>query len=124
MKIIKSHLFIFLSLILIVFAQVAFKFQTVKISIDLERLTDFTYLLQLALSPWILMGVIAIIISTLFWMVAMRHFDQSYAYPFVSLNYIFIFFISAILFNEPITILRLSGILLITIGVFITSISK
>lgn len=54
----------------------------------------------------------------------MKRFDQSYAYPFISLNFVFIFIASIYMFNEPFSLLKLAGVSLITLGVFITSISK
>lgn len=60
-----------------------------------------------------------------FWIAAMKRFDQSYAYPFISLNFVFIFIASIYMFNEPFSLLKLAGVSLITLGVFfITSISK
>jgi len=51
----------------------------------------------------------------------MTKFQLNYAYPFMSLNFVFVFALSAFIFNEPISLPRIIGLGLIVLGVIIGS---
>ncbi len=54
-------------------------------------------------------------------MLAMTRFEISYAYPFISLNYILVIGASILFFNEAITLPKIAGTLLVIIGVIVIS---
>ncbi len=81
-----------------------------------------TWLLKtLFLDPFILSGMFAAFIASLFWMAAVTKFDLSYAYPFMSASFVLVFFLSMILFKEPFSFYKLVGLIFIIIGIVITS---
>lgn len=45
--------------------------------------------------------------------------DLSFAYPLLALNYVIILIPSRVLLNEPITMMRLVGAMIIVIGVIV-----
>ena len=83
-----------------------------------DRLIEkIQFLLHVLLDPYIISGFVAAFIASFFWMAAMTKFDLSFAYPFMSLAFVFVLILSVILFKEPLTIHKVIGIL----GIIITS---
>jgi multidrug transporter EmrE-like cation transporter len=54
-------------------------------------------------------------------MIAMTRFDLSYAYPFMSLAFVFVLILSAIFFHEAVTIPKALGVALVVAGIIIGS---
>lgn len=79
------------------------------------------FLLRLLLDPYILSGLFSALIAALLWMAAMTKTSLSYAYPFIGLNFVLIFFLSILLLKEPFSIYRLIGVIIIVLGIFIAS---
>jgi drug/metabolite transporter (DMT)-like permease len=59
--------------------------------------------------------------AALCWMLAMVKLELSHAYPFVSLSFVLVLFLSAVLFGEPLSWAKVLGILLIVAGVAVGS---
>jgi drug/metabolite transporter (DMT)-like permease len=78
-------------------------------------------ILQLALNPLVIAGLVIYVSGTFFWLVALSRVDLSYAYPFASLNYIFILGASWVILGERPTPMRLVGVLAICVGVWTIS---
>ncbi|WP_366922052.1 EamA family transporter [Metallumcola ferriviriculae] len=74
-------------------------------------------LLQVFLIPEIPLGFICFGISAVLWLAVLSKTELSYAYPLVSLNYVFILLLSAWLFKEHISLFRVTGLLFILAGV-------
>jgi len=72
-------------------------------------------------NPFVLAGLFLYGISALVWMVVLSRVNLSYAYPMVSLGYVFVVLLSRYLFAEPVTMLRLVGTLVIGVGVILIS---
>jgi len=56
-------------------------------------------------------------ISTVIWIMALKKLELSYAYPLLSINYIFILLASYFFLHEPISGLRIVGVLFILAGI-------
>jgi drug/metabolite transporter (DMT)-like permease len=78
-------------------------------------------LLGILRSPYVIGGLIAYGSGVVFWLAALSYLEVSYLYPFASLSYVGIIIGSYVLFKEDINRLRLLGIAVIILGVFITS---
>lgn len=61
-------------------------------------------------------GVVAFLLSSVFFVLGLRHGELSVLYPLVSLGYIWAFVWSRIFFGEPATRAKLAGLGLIVIG--------
>jgi len=70
-----------------------------------------------AFSPWIIAGIFLYVLGTGVWLILLTKVDVSYAYPMLSLGYVFVLFFSFVFLHEPLTALKLLGTLLIVIGV-------
>jgi len=77
-----------------------------------------TYL-KVFLSPYVLLGIFVYYIGVFFWLYALSKVDLSFAFPFVSLSYVLVFFLSWWFLGEHISILRWIGIMTICFGVLI-----
>jgi len=123
MTYIVNHLYIFLSIFFAVSSQLIIKWKMNEY--DLSHypsiLEKFSFAFSMLFNPYIILSIFLTLLSGLSWMIAMTKFDISYAYPFTTLGYVIILLLSAILFNEHITIYKILGIIFITIGIYITS---
>jgi multidrug transporter EmrE-like cation transporter len=79
------------------------------------------FFFEVLLDPWIISGLLSAIVASLFWIAAMTKFDLSYAYPFMSLSFVLVFFLSIWFFQEPITVSKLAGLGLIVCGILVSS---
>lgn len=71
------------------------------------------------LSLWVSAG--CYIVSIILWLVVLSKVEVSYAYPFLSIGYIFAAVVGHLIFNEAITPVRIAGIVVICIGVILIS---
>jgi drug/metabolite transporter (DMT)-like permease len=76
-------------------------------------------LLTMFTTPLILAGFACFFISSLLWIVAIKHVPLSVAYPMVALSYIIIFTGSALLYGEGISWRHWGGGFLIVAGIML-----
>lgn len=107
----KDLLLILISAAIGAMGQVAFKYGTIQMVQD----PGITLLEKI---KWpIVVGLFLYGISTIIWIMALKKLELSYAYPLLSISYIFILIASYFFFNEPISWLRIAGVLFIMIGI-------
>ncbi|MCA0755147.1 cation/cationic drug transporter [Paenibacillus sp. N4] len=104
-----QYVTILVSVLLGACAQVLLKLGTIKAG-------SFA-LLKLFTNPYTLGGLVLYGLSALLWIVALSKVQLSYAYPMVSLGYVIVFGLSYWIFDEPISLLRAGGLVLIVLGV-------
>lgn len=114
--------YIILTVLLTVYGQVVVKWQvSLAPSFPEAAIDKVLFILRLLLNPWIISSFLAAFIASLTWMAALTKFPLSFAYPFMSLAFVFVMLLSALLFYEPITAAKAIGIGLIVAGVIIGS---
>lgn len=74
---------------------------------------------RLTTNPYVIIGLGIYGVATLFWLTALSRVQLSFAYPFVSLNFLVILIASWRLFDESFTFPRLVGTLVIAVGVLL-----
>jgi multidrug transporter EmrE-like cation transporter len=74
-----------------------------------------------ALQPYIVAGLVCCVVSVAMWIVALSRVEVSIAYPMLSIGYVLNAFAAWWLFSEALTPMRLTGIGVILLGVFILS---
>lgn len=79
------------------------------------------FLVLMLFDPFIFSGFFAGFLASLTWMAAMTRFDLSHAYPFMSLNFVVVFFLSAWLLHEPFTLNKAMGVALIVVGTMVAA---
>lgn len=80
-----------------------------------------SFLVSLLFDPLIASGFAAALVASFAWMAAMTKFELSHAYPFMSMNFVFVFLLSGWLLNEPITFQKAFGVALIVLGTVVAS---
>ncbi len=114
-------LYIFGTVFFTVYGQLILKWRIVKYGQLPELLADkIVFLLKAVFDPFIFSGLFAAFIASLFWMAAMTKFDVSFAYPLITagLTFTTVFFAIVIL-NEPVSLNKVFGLVLIISGVLI-----
>ena len=77
--------------------------------------------MQVAVSPFILAGLCAYVLSVMVWLLALSRVDVSYAYPLLSVGYIVNAIAAYYLFQEDLSFTRVAGILVIIAGVYLVT---
>jgi len=117
-----GYVYIFGTVFFTVYGQLILKWRmSMHAGLPEPLLDKFVFLIKLLLDPFIFSGFISAFIASLFWMAAMTKFDVSFAYPFMSLAFVLVFIFSVILFNEPFNWHKVTGLVLIIIGILVTS---
>lgn len=115
-----DHIFIFSTIIFTVYSQLIMRWQVALAGpLPTEMSGKFNYIFALLLNPWVISGVAATFLAGVSWMLAMTKFEISYAYPFVSLNYILVLATGVLLFQESMSFTKLVGSLLIIFGIIV-----
>jgi drug/metabolite transporter (DMT)-like permease len=117
--------YLVLSLILLdvalnVVGQLSLKFGMSKMgnfSLSLPSLSSV--FARAAINPYIILGVVCYGTGFLVWLVVLAKAEVSYAYPMISLGYVFTAILAWQLLGEHVTIFRIAGILVTCLGVFI-----
>ena len=118
-----NYLYIFGTIFFTVYGQIILKWRINKIGFSLENggLVDKTLtMLKFVFDPFILSGLIAAFVASLFWMIAMTKFEITHAYPFISLSPAIVFLLGIFVLNETFTIGKVVGLILIIIGAIVT----
>ncbi len=80
-------------------------------------------LFKMFTSLYVLIGGVVFVSSLGLWLVVLSKLDISYAYPIVSINYVFIALSSRFFFKEHISVFRWVSIFTICFGVVLVSLS-
>jgi len=81
-------------------------------------------LFKLVFNPVIFSGLILYVISTILWLIALSKTTLNFAYPFTALTFGLVMISSRVIVMENIPVRRYFGILLIIIGIFVSSLAK
>jgi len=75
--------------------------------------------LGLMMRPLFYGSVLSVALGSLIWIYVVRTYELSIAYPLVSLSYVLMLFAGAYFFDEKITLVKVLGIFLISIGIVV-----
>lgn len=115
-----DHLFILLTILFTVYSQFVMRWQVAAAGpLPADVPGKVSYLITLLMNPWVLSGVGATFFAGVSWMLAMTKFEVSYAYPFVSMTYIFVLAAGALLLHESMSPAKLLGSTLIVLGIIV-----
>ena len=115
-----DFVYILATVLLTVYGQLVFKWRMdMKGAFPGGTVNKMQYIFWAYLDPWIISGFLAAFTASIFWSIALTKFELSFAYPFTSLSFILVFFLSIFLFKEPLTLNRLFGVFLIIGGLIV-----
>ena len=109
---------LFLSVFLNASAQVLIKYGFNSSSIS-KSMIDLATIKSIVLNAHIWGGLALYGIAALFWLYVLSGIRLSYAYPFMSLSYITVIFLSNIILKEPVSSYIWIGVILIVAGLSI-----
>lgn len=117
-----DYIYISGTILFTIYGQLVIKWQVSRYgALPADLAEKAWFILRLLLNPWIISGFAAAFLASLCWMAAMTKFELSRAYPFTSLSFVLILFLSAILFRESVTAPKVIGMIFIVIGIVIGS---
>jgi multidrug transporter EmrE-like cation transporter len=117
-----SYIYVVFTILLTVYGQIVIKWQVLKAgAMPLESTEKLKFLFHLVLNPWVLSAFLAAFLASVTWMAAMTKLQLSHAYPFMSLAFVLVIMLSNFFFGEPVTMLKVAGIVLVVAGLAIGS---
>jgi multidrug transporter EmrE-like cation transporter len=117
-----GYLYIFLTVILTVYGQVILKWRLNQTAALPELFLDkIFFLIRSLFDPYIFSSFFSAFLASLAWMAALKEFELSKAYPFMSLSFVCVLIISFWLFKETVSVEKVIGSVLIIVGVLLLS---
>ena len=123
MQFILHHFYLLLAISFGVVSQLIIKWKMSAFSFDdYETWQDkFALAFSMLLNPYIVISLILTLLAGVTWMIAMTKFEISYAYPFTLLGLVLVTIFSVVFFGESINTYKVSGIILIILGIVVIS---
>ncbi|MEW6658383.1 MAG: EamA family transporter [Thermodesulfobacteriota bacterium] len=75
--------------------------------------------LKAATNPNVLLGLVCYGLGFMVWLIVLAKAEVSYAYPLISLGYVFTAILARFMFGEAVSFTRMAGILVTCLGVFL-----
>ena len=117
-----NHIYIIATIFFGVYSQLIMRWQvSLAGNLPADNMGKVYFIGKLLLNPWVLSGIGATFLGGITWMLAMTKFEISYAYPFISLNFILVLGLGVFFFNESFSSMKLLGTLLVIVGIIILS---
>lgn len=117
-----GYVYIFLTILLTVYGQIVLKWRLNQFGMLPDLPFDkLVFLIRSLIDPYIFSSFFSAFVASLAWMAALKEFELSKAYPFMSLSFVFVLGFSYWFFKETITIQKIIGSILIIVGVLLVS---
>lgn len=117
-----AYFYVLLTITLTIYGQLALKWQVSRAGALPPGLSEkVTFLVGLVFQPVALSAFIAAFLAALCWMAALTKFSLSVAYPFMSLTFVGVLVLSALLFQEPLSLSKWLGLGLLVAGLVVGS---
>ena len=114
------HIYIIFTILFTVYSQVIMRWQISKAGQLPDDLAGrFYFICGLFTNLWVLSGILATLFAGVSWMLVMTKFQISYAYPWISLNFLLMFLLGVWLFNETFNLHKLVATLFILVGIIL-----
>jgi drug/metabolite transporter (DMT)-like permease len=118
----QALLLVLCTVVLTTYAQLIVKWRVIgagQLPADIGK--KVLFYAGLLFDVWVISAVTAAFLAGLAWMAAMTRLELSFAYPFMSLSFVLVLICSGFLFHETVNPAKIVGMLLIIIGIVITS---
>jgi len=76
---------------------------------------------SMLMNAWLWIAMLCYAVSILMWMVVLSKVEVSFAYPFLSIGYVVAAVVGYYFLGESLSLIRIMGILVICIGVYLIS---
>jgi multidrug transporter EmrE-like cation transporter len=122
MKAISGYIYIAMTVVLTVYGQLIIKWRVnVAGPSSDDPAEKLAFLFRLIFTPWVMSGLAAAFVASVFWLAALTRFQLSYAYPFVASTFVLLVVGSSLFFGEQITMPKLIGVGFIVTGIIVAS---
>jgi multidrug transporter EmrE-like cation transporter len=116
----RAYLFVAVTVALTVYGQLIIKWQAGRAGEFPGGTRDrLTYLGEFLANPWVVSSFAAAFVAGLAWIAALSRLELSRAYPFVAAAFALVLVLSAIIFDESLTLPKIVGAALIVAGLVI-----
>lgn len=116
-----DYAFILATILFTVFGQLIMKWRMMHLEVTLEGTAGqrAKTLFLLLFDPFIMLSLIMALCAALAWMGALTKFELSFAYPFISLSFVFVVLTSGFLFNESLGPMKVTAVVIIALGLIL-----
>ncbi len=109
-----------LTIVLTIYGQMIVKWQVLERGrLPAGLHARLAFFVSFFLSPWMLSVLFATGIAAVSWVTALSRLELSRAYPFTALSFVTVLLLSAIFFDETVTLAKLAGVALIILGLVV-----
>lgn len=117
-----GYFFILLTVLFTVYGQLIIKYEVNSVPNVPSGPALAGFLVEFVLfRPLVISGLLSAVLASFAWIATLSRFELSYAYPFMSLNFVVVVLLSFVLFHEGINAYKLAGLALICLGVLVVS---
>jgi multidrug transporter EmrE-like cation transporter len=115
-----DHIYIISTIVFTVYSQLIMRWQvSLAGALPPDMVGKLYFVAKLFLNPWVFTSIAATLLSGISWMLAMSRFEISYAYPWISLNFLIMLLFGVLLFDESFNFTKLLGTCLVAAGIFV-----
>lgn len=115
---------ILLSISFSVIAQLFLKYGMSSASVQAEIASfNFKSPFMIVFNTYVFLGLFCYLASMVSWLYVLTKVDVSKAYPFVGLGFIGTMVFAAVVLNEPLTLMKICGTMLVVGGIYLISMS-
>lgn len=115
-----DHIYIFATIFFTVYSQLIMRWQVSLAGALPDSLPGkLQFILLLFFKPWVISSIAATFLAGVSWMLAMSKFEISYAYPWISLNFVLMLVFGVLLFGESFNYTKLLGTCIVIVGIFV-----
>jgi len=113
-----DHIYIAGTIVFTVYSQLVMRWQvSLAGALPADLMGKVYFVGHLFLNPWVISSIFATLLAGISWMLAMSRFEISYAYPWISLNFLLMFFFGVVLFDETFSLAKFFGTCLVVAGI-------
>ena len=115
-----KYVLVSIVILLVTYGQLVIKYEVNKLGpIPAESREALGYLVRAFLNPGILSALLAATFAAVAWMATLSRYELSSVYPLLSLNFLLVPLLSVLLFGEMMNWSKVTGALVIVLGVFL-----
>jgi len=115
-----NHIYIVSTIFFTVYSQLVIRWQVSQAGVlPTDFIGKVQFIAQLFLNPWIISSILATLFAGISWMLTMSRFEISYAYPWVSINFILMLILGVLLFDESYNLAKVFGTILVIAGLVV-----
>jgi uncharacterized membrane protein len=104
-----------------VYGQVVLKWRLNTFELPMPILDKIIFLLRSIFDPYIFSSFFSAFLASITWMLALKEFELSKAYPFMSLSFVIVLILSLFVLKETFSLEKTIGCFLIVAGIIIIS---